>query len=97
MNDIPNEKANLSVGGETLDLPVYKGSVGPEAIDITALYRQSGKFTYDPGFTSTASCESKITYIDGDQGVLLFRKGQFNVVGRSGRLWPVWPHHSPLR
>ncbi len=73
MNDIPNEKANLSVGGETLDLPVYKGSVGPEAIDITALYRQSGKFTYDPGFTSTASCESKITYIDGDQGILLHR------------------------
>ncbi|MGI9371365.1 MAG: citrate synthase [Hyphomicrobiales bacterium] len=73
MNDTPNEKANLNAGGESYDLPIYKGSVGPEAIDITALYRQSGKFTYDPGFTSTASCESNITYIDGNQGILLHR------------------------
>ena len=49
------------------------GSVGPEVIDIRSLYAHTGKFTYDPGFMSTASCNSAITYIDGDNGVLLYR------------------------
>src|SRR5256885_1998837 len=68
-------KATLSFsdGSPTMDLPIYKGSIGPEVIDIRKLYAQTGKFTYDPGFLSTASCESKITYIDGDKGELLYR------------------------
>ena len=50
-----------------------KARLEPDVIDVTKLYRDTGKFTYDPGFTSTASCESKITYIDGDEGILLYR------------------------
>ncbi len=67
------EPAKLTVGGKTVDLPVYKGAVGPDVIDIRSLYASTGHFTYDPGFTSTASCSSSITYIDGDEGVLLYR------------------------
>ncbi|MCW0182953.1 citrate synthase [Zavarzinia sp.] len=63
----------LNDGGTTLALPVMEGTVGPKVIDIRKLYAETGHFTYDPGFTSTASCESKITYIDGDEGVLLYR------------------------
>ncbi|BBK42880.1 citrate synthase [Allostella vacuolata] len=59
--------------GRTLELPVMDGSVGPQVIDIRKLYAATGMFTYDPGFTSTASCESAITYIDGDKGELLYR------------------------
>jgi citrate synthase len=66
-------KATLSVDGKTLEAPVYGGSIGPDVIDIRALYSKTGAFTYDPGFLSTASCSSKITYIDGDEGVLLYR------------------------
>ncbi|MDA5193783.1 citrate synthase [Govanella unica] len=67
------ETATLTVGGKTIELPVFEGSVGPEVIDIRTLYAQTGMFTFDPGFTSTASCNSTITYIDGDQGILLHR------------------------
>jgi len=67
-------KAVLSYGdGKTLEMPVYGGTIGPDVIDIRALYGKTGMFTYDPGFLSTASCASKITYIDGDAGVLLYR------------------------
>ncbi|WP_416908591.1 MAG: citrate synthase [Polymorphobacter sp.] len=66
-------KANITVDDRSADYPVLGGSVGPEVIDIRKLYAQTGRFTYDPGFTSTASCESKITYIDGDEGTLLYR------------------------
>ena len=68
-------KATLSFsdGSASMDLPVYKGTVGPDVIDIRKLYAQTGKFTYDPGFLSTASCNSTITYIDGDKGELLYR------------------------
>jgi citrate synthase len=59
--------------GKTLDFPVLSGSIGPTVIDIRTLYGKSGMFTYDPGFLSTASCSSNITYIDGDAGVLLYR------------------------
>lgn len=69
----PNGSATLSVGGKSVDLPVLSGTVGPDVIDVKALYAQTGMFTLDPGFTSTASCESQITYIDGDEGVLLYR------------------------
>jgi citrate synthase len=68
------KKATLTLpDGKKIDFPVLSGSVGPDVIDIRALYGQSGAFTYDPGFMSTASCSSTITYIDGDQGVLLYR------------------------
>ncbi|MGD9846338.1 MAG: citrate synthase [Variibacter sp.] len=63
----------ISVGDKSWTFPVNEGTIGPDVIDIAKLYGQAGMFTYDPGFTSTASCESKITYIDGDEGVLLYR------------------------
>ena len=66
-------KGSFQIDGKTIDLPIKKGTIGPEVVDIRALYGETGMFTYDPGFTSTASCESKITYIDGDAGVLLYR------------------------
>jgi citrate synthase len=69
----PNGKATISASGKTVEMPVYAGTVGPDVIDIGKLYAQTGMFTLDPGFTSTASCESQITYIDGDQGILLHR------------------------
>ncbi len=65
--------ATINVDGKSGEYPVHAGSIGPEVIDIRKLYGNTGRFTYDPGFTSTAACESKITYIDGDQGVLLHR------------------------
>src|ERR1700728_549750 len=65
--------ATLNMGGKSVELPIRKGSVGPAVLDIGKLYAQTGMFTYDPGFTSTASTESEITYIDGDEGVLLYR------------------------
>ena len=70
-----NIKAKLSFSDGTpdIELPIYQGSVGPDVIDIRKLYGQTGKFTYDPGFLSTASCNSKITFIDGDKGELLYR------------------------
>src|SRR5436305_981784 len=80
MNDTPQnaissvaKKATLAIGNHSYDLPVRSGSVGPDVVDITRLYGEAKVFTYDPGFTSTASCESKITYIDGDEGILLYR------------------------
>ena len=65
--------AALKLPENELDLPIREGTIGPDVIDIGALYKNSGKFTYDPGFTSTAACESKITFIDGNEGVLLHR------------------------
>jgi citrate synthase len=68
-------KATLtfSDGSPGAEFPVYSGTIGPDVIDIRKLYAQTGKFTFDPGFMSTAACESAITYIDGDQGELLYR------------------------
>ena len=65
--------AKLSLDDKTFDYPVLSGSIGPQVVDIRKLYAETGRFTYDPGFTSTASCESRITYIDGDAGMLLHR------------------------
>ena len=65
--------AKLGVGNVENEYPVLSGTVGPDVIDIRKLYANTGRFTYDPGFTSTAACESKITYIDGDVGTLLYR------------------------
>jgi citrate synthase len=67
------DKASLAIGGSSYDYDMMSGTVGPEVIDIRKLYGQADVFTYDPGFTSTASCQSRITYIDGDKGVLLHR------------------------
>ncbi|RVT40765.1 citrate synthase [Sphingobium algorifonticola] len=66
-------KATLTIGDATKDYDILDGSVGPQVIDVRKLYANTGMFTYDPGFTSTASCESNITYIDGDEGILLHR------------------------
>ena len=66
-------KLVFSDGSPEVSLPVLPGSVGPEVIDISTLYKKTGKFTYDPGFMSTASCKSAITYIDGAAGKLLYR------------------------
>jgi len=68
-----NDKATLSIGEKSWDFSVRQASVGPDIIDIGTLYKETGAFTFDPGFTSTASCESDITFIDGDEGVLLHR------------------------
>ena len=73
MTNKNDKSATLSLGGEDYEFPVYEASVGPDVIDISTLYAKTDNFTYDPGFTSTASCESKITYIDGNKGVLLYR------------------------
>jgi citrate synthase len=69
----PNKTASLTVGGNSYDFPILSGTTGPDVIDISKLYAQAGMFTYDPGFTSTGSCQSKITYIDGDAGILEYR------------------------
>lgn len=65
--------ATITLGDKTIAMPVHAGSVGPDVVDIRKFYAQTGAFTYDPGFTSTASCQSALTYIDGDEGVLLHR------------------------
>src|SRR5699024_7740602 len=68
-------KATLSFsdGRPAVELPVYKGTIGPDVVDIRKLYGETGTFTFDPGFMATASCGSSITYIDGDKGELLYR------------------------
>ena len=68
-----SKKATISINGKSYDFAVLKGTVGPDTIDITKLYALSNSFTLDPGFTSTASCESSITYIDGDKGECYYR------------------------
>ena len=66
-------KGSITVADKSVDFSIKKGTMGPDVLDIRSLYSETGMFTYDPGFTSTASCESKITFIDGDKGVLLYR------------------------
>ena len=66
-------EASVSIAGMRYRLPLRKGTLGPDVVDITTLYQDTGSFTYDPGFASTASCESKITFIDFDKGVVLYR------------------------
>ena len=67
------KSATLTIGNSTYDLPIHSPTAGPDVLDIRKLYGQAGVFTYDPGFTSTASCDSTITFIDGDEGILLHR------------------------
>src|SRR3954471_9603508 len=67
------DTAKIAIGAKTVEAPILKGTNGPDVLDIRKLYADADVFTYDPGFTSTASCESKITFIDGDAGILLHR------------------------
>lgn len=69
---MPDKKANLLVEGKSIDLDIHSGTLGPDVIDVSSLFKD-GFFTYDSGFNSTAACESKITFIDGDKGILLYR------------------------
>jgi citrate synthase len=69
----PRGSSTITIDGKPYEAPILGGTIGPDVVDIRKLYGQSGMFTFDPGFTSTASCESDITYIDGDAGVLLYR------------------------
>ena len=68
-----DSKATLEINGKSVSYPVMHGSTGPDVVDIRKLFGDTGAFTYDPGYKSTASCESALTYIDGDEGVLLHR------------------------
>ena len=68
-----NEAKLILPDNKTITLPIISGTIGPKVIDISSLYQETGMFTYDPGFTSTGSCQSKITYIDGEKGMLLHR------------------------
>src|SRR5215467_14628045 len=77
-NNIPAEgatgkEASVFITGTKYDLPMRKGTLGPDGVDTSSLYQDTGHFTYDPSFTSTASCESKITFIDFDKGIVLYR------------------------
>ncbi|CAG0964085.1 partial citrate synthase, partial [Rhodocyclaceae bacterium] len=65
--------ATLTIDGKSAEFPVFTGTIGPDVADIRSLYAKTGAFTFDPGFMSTASCKSSITYIDGDKGELLYR------------------------
>ena len=76
--------ATLQVDGKPVTLPVREGSLGPAVVDIRNLYATTDLFTFDPGFTSTASCESKITFIDGDEGVLLYRGYPIDQLAENG-------------
>ena len=73
MTNQTHRTAKLAFGDKHLELPIYQGTLGPDVIDIRRLYSDGGVFTFDPGYTSTGSCESAITYIDGDKGELLYR------------------------
>jgi len=77
MNDSATKKESFTLKdnrtGQEYELPVIKSGVGPDVMDVRKFYAETGHFTYDPGFTSTGSCESKITYIDGEEGILLYR------------------------
>ena len=63
----------ISPDGKELELPAHVGTTGPDVIDIAALYREHGVFTFDPGFVATGSCKSDITFIDGEKGILMYR------------------------
>ena len=72
MSDATGKKAVLQLDGKEIELPIYSGTLGPDVIDVKDVLA-SGHFTFDPGFMATAACESKITFIDGNKGILLHR------------------------
>ena len=71
------DTATLTVGDKTVELPILEGTEGPRVIDVRKLYAETDMFTYDPSYTSTASCDSELTYIDGDVGIL--RHGGYSI------------------
>ncbi|HKJ63251.1 MAG TPA: citrate synthase, partial [Hyphomicrobiales bacterium] len=79
-----DDKAILTLHGEKYEFPVMSGTIGPDVIDISKLYEKTGAFTYDPGFTSTASCRSDITFIDGEEGILLHRGYPIDQLAENG-------------
>lgn len=79
-----DDKATLTIGNENWDFPIRQGELGPDVIDIGSLYAKTGRFTYDPGFTSTASCDSDLTFIDGDEGILLHRGYPIDQLAENG-------------
>src|SRR5687768_10299017 len=76
--------ADFTKNGKHVELPIYSGTLGPDVVDISKFYTQTGAFTYDPGFTSTASCRSTITFIDGDEGILLYRGYPIDQIAEQG-------------
>ncbi|MEY4146078.1 MAG: citrate (Si)-synthase, partial [Pseudomonadota bacterium] len=68
-----SDKCFIEIDGKKYELPVKKGTIGPSVVDVRDFYKNTGHFTFDPGFTSTASCQSNICFIDGDKGTLLYR------------------------
>ena len=83
------DTASFTIGDKSFDTPVMSGTVGPDVVDIRKLYGQADVFTYDPGFTSTASCRSEITYIDGDAGILLHRGYPIDQLAEHARFMEV--------
>ncbi|KEG20102.1 citrate synthase [Bartonella bacilliformis] len=81
---MPENKAYIIINDRKTELPVRKGTIGPDVIEIASLYKETDTFTYDLGFTSTASCESKITYIDGDEGILLYHGYSIDQLAENG-------------
>ncbi len=81
-----DKTAKLELGGESYEFDVHSGTLGPDVMDISSLYASTGAFTYDPGFTSTASCESDITFINGEEGVLLHRGYPIDQLAEKGSL-----------
>ncbi|MGA7674069.1 MAG: citrate synthase, partial [Rhizomicrobium sp.] len=86
---VPAGKATLSYQGKSYELPAFAGSEGPNVVDIRKLYGEADLFTYDPSFTSTASCESDITFIDGDKGILLYRGYPIDVLAEKSSFLEV--------
>ncbi|RLQ87967.1 citrate synthase [Notoacmeibacter ruber] len=84
-----DKKAKLELGGESYEFGVHSGTLGPDVVDISSLYASTGAFTYDPGFTSTASCESDITFINGEEGVLLHRGYPIDQLAEKGSFLEV--------
>ena len=78
------QSAKFTLGSDSSDMTVMSGTIGPDVVDVTSLYKNTGLFTFDPGFSSTASCESKITYIDGDEGILLHRGYSIDELAEKG-------------
>ena len=72
-DSVTKAKLSFEDGTPSVELPVYKGTIGADGIDIRSMYGATGKLSYDPGFLATASCQSAISYIDGDKGELLYR------------------------
>ena len=84
MNDKSNDNVKLNLNGENINFNIHEGTIGPDVIDISKLYSESGRFTYDPGFTSTANCKSSITFIDGEKGILLYRGYPIDQLAKQG-------------